>query len=122
VIHQIAHALAFLKDSIPLPGAHFQMSEETNIPVEQFDHTKEFGDWLDFLRDTFSVELDAEDKIVSFLNGNEILLTSTEVKSKDRKVLISRSAQIFDFLKEHQREINSQIQNREGYLGPSKED
>ena len=122
LIHQIAHVLAYLKDSSPLPGAHFQMSEETQIPVEQFDHTKEFGDWLDFLRDKFRVQLDAEDTIVSFLNEKEILLTREEVKGRERKVLIARSAQIFDCLKEHQNEIDSLIRGRDGYVGSSQED
>jgi hypothetical protein len=122
LIHQIAHVLAHLKDSIPLPGAHFKMSEETQIPVEQFDHTKEFADWLEFLREKFSVQLDAEDKIVSFLNEKEVLLTREEVKGKERKVLIARSAAIFDCLKEHQGEIDALIRDRDGYVGSSRED
>jgi len=121
LIHQIAHVLAFLKDSVPLPGAYFSKSEETHIPAEHFDHTKEFADWLDFLRDRFAVELDAEDKIVSFLNENGMLLKSEDLKRKDRQVLISQSARIFDFLSEHQREIDLLIRDREGYLGASKE-
>ena len=117
LIHQIAHVLGYLKDSIPLPGTFFQISEETEIPAEQLDHPKEFGNWLDYLKDRFDVELDAEDKIISFLNENGILLTGEEVRSKDRQTLISRSTRIFNFLKEHREEIDLLIKDREGYVG-----
>jgi len=122
LVHQIAHVLAFLKDSADLPGVYFQLSEETHIPVEHLDHTKEFGDWLSFLRDRFGVELDAEDAIVNWLNENSMLLTGEEVKRKDRQTLVARSAQIFDFLQGHQAEIDLLIRDREGYLGSSQED
>ena len=121
LIHQIAHILAFLKDSVPLPGTYSRISEETHIPVEHLDHPKEFADWLDFLRDRFDVKLDAEDTIVSFLNENGILLTRQEAKGREGQFLISRSARIFDFLREHQQEIDLLIRHREGYVGSSKE-
>jgi hypothetical protein len=117
LIHQIAHILVFLEGSFPLPGTYAQISEETGIPMEQLDHPKEFGDCLDFLRKQFMVELDAEDRIISFLYENGILLKGEEIKKKDTQTLISRSAQIFNFLKEHQKEIDSLIKGREGYIG-----
>ena len=120
LIHQVAHVLGFLKESIPLPGAYSQTSAETGIPEEQLDHPEEFGEWLDYLKDRFKVELDAEDSIISFLNGNGILLNGEEVQSKNTQTLISRSAQIFSFLKDHQEEVNLLIKNRDGYIGPSK--
>jgi len=116
LIHQLAHILVFLEGSFPLPGMYTQISEETGIPIEQLDHPKEFGNWLDSLRKQFNVELDAEDKIISFLNENNVLLEGEEIKKQDTQTLISHSAQIFNFLKVHQKEIDSLIKGREGYI------
>jgi hypothetical protein len=120
LIHQVAHVLGFLKGSIPLPGAYSQISTETGIPEEQLDHPEEFGEWLDYLKDRFKVALDAEDSIISFLKGNGILLNGEEVQRENTQTLISRSAQIFSFLKERQEEVNLLIKDRDGYIGPSK--
>jgi SEC-C motif len=117
LIHQIAHVLDFLSGSKLPPGAFKQMSLETGIPIEHLDHTQEFGYWLDFLRDRFQVELDAEDTIVSYLYQNRLLLTVEEIKTPDSNTLLFRSKKILDFLLAHRSEIDALIRNRSGYLG-----
>jgi hypothetical protein len=116
-IHQMAHILDYLKGSGQQPGAFQQMSLETGIPIEHLDHTQEFGYWLDFLKNRFQVELDAEDAIVSFLYQNQQLLKDEEIKTQDMNALIFRSKQILDFLIAHRAEINSLIKERAGYIG-----
>ncbi len=116
-IHQVAHILDYLKGSGQQPGTYQQMSLETGIPIEHLDHTQEFGYWLDFLKNRFQVELDAEDAIVSFLYQNQQLLKDEEIKTQDMNALIFRSKQILDFLIAHRAEINSLIKERAGYIG-----
>jgi hypothetical protein len=116
-IHQVAHILNYQKGSRQEPGSYQQMSLETGIPIEHLDHTQEFGYWLDFLKDRFRVELDAEDAIVSFLYQNQQLLTDEEIKTQDMNTLIFRSKQIMDFLMAHKAEINTLIKERAGYIG-----
>lgn len=117
LIHQIAHVLDYLKGSGQQPGTYQQLSLETGIPAEHLDHTQEFGYWLDFLKNRFQVELDAEDTIVSFLYQNQMLLKADEIKASDTTALIFTSKQILDFMISHRAEINTLIQNRAGYIG-----
>jgi hypothetical protein len=117
LIHQIAHVLSFLRDSIPLPGTFLELSEKTGIPLEHLDHPQEFGQWLEFLSREFNVELDAEDKIIAFLKEKNLLLSGEEITSNDVKKLIARSTEIFAILQECRAEIDDLIKNREGYIG-----
>ncbi len=116
-IHQVAHVLDYLKGSKQQPGSYQQMSLETGIPIEHLDHTQEFGFWLDFLKNRFQVELDAEDTIVSFLFQNQLLLKTEEIQTQDLTAIIFRSKQILDFLIAHRDEINTMIKERAGYIG-----
>jgi hypothetical protein len=116
-IHQMAHILDYLKGSKQQPGSFQQMSLESGIPIDHLDHTQEFGYWLDFLKNRFQVELDAEDTIVNFLYQNELLLKTEEIKAQDMNTLIFRSKQILDFLMAHRAEINGLIKERTGYIG-----
>ena len=117
LIHQIAHVLSFLRDSIPLPGTFLELSEKTGIPLEHLDHPQEFGQWLEFLSREFNVELDAEDKIIAFLKEKNLLLSGQELTSNDLKKLTARSTEIFAILQECRAEIDDLIKNREGYIG-----
>ena len=117
LIHQFAHILSFLRDSIPLPGTYSEISERTGIPLEHLDHPQEFGQWLDFLSKRFKVELDAEDRVIAFLKGKNLLLPGEAIKSNDFEKLTSRSTEIFSILKECHEEIDNLIKNREGYIG-----
>jgi hypothetical protein len=117
LIHQIAHVLCFLKDAVPLPGTHAEISEKTGIPLEHLDHPQEFGQWLEFLSREFKVELDAEDKIIAFLKEKNLLLSGEEITSNDLKKLTARSTEIFAILQECRAEIDDLIKNREGYIG-----
>lgn len=117
VIHQMAHVLSFFKDVIPLPGTFSQVSAETGIPIEHLDHPEEFAEWLEYLKDQFQVELDAEDRIISYLKGKGVLLKGEEIQAADVQTLISRSTEVFNFLKEHKEEIDLLIKHRVGYIG-----
>jgi hypothetical protein len=117
LIHQIAHVLDYLKGSRQQPGTYQQLGLETSIPAEQLDHTQEFGYWLDFLKDRFKVELDAEDAIVSFLYQHQMLFKAEDLQNPDATALIFHSKKILDFMIAHRAEINTLIQNRAGYIG-----
>jgi hypothetical protein len=117
LIHQLAHVLSFLRDSIPLPETFLELSKKTGIPLEHLGHSQEFGQWLEFLRREFNVELDAEDKILAFLNEKNLLLSGEEIKSNNFQKLSSRSSEIFIILQKCRAEIDALIKNREGYIG-----
>lgn len=117
LIHQIAHVLDYAKGSGQQPGTYKQMSLETGVPVEHLDHTREFGYWLDFLKNRFQVKLDAEDAIVSYLFQNEMLLKTEDIKARDPNTLIFNSKKMLDFLIAHKAEINDLIQDCTGYIG-----
>jgi hypothetical protein len=117
LIHQIAHILYTLKGGGDSPGFFRQLGLETGIPAEQLDHTQEFGYWLTFLRDRFQVELDAEDAIVTYLYGNQLLLKAEDIRAGDIPQLAVHSKKILDFLMSHKQEIDELIRNRKGYIG-----
>lgn len=117
LIHQIAHILDYLKGSGTAPGAYNQLSLEAGIPAEHLDHSREFATWLEFLREKFSVELDAEDAIVSFLHRNELLFNPEELRSRDIPQLAVHSKKILDFMVKNRNEIDSLIRGRQGYMG-----
>jgi hypothetical protein len=117
LIHQLAHILDYLKGSKHQPGTYQQMSLETGIPVEQLDHTQEFGYWLDFLKERFKVDLDAEDMIVSYLYKNQTLFKAQDIETLDTTALIFHSKEILDFMIAHRSDLNALIQSRAGYIG-----
>ncbi len=117
LIHQLAHVLDCLQGSRLMPGTFYQLSLEAAIPIEHLDHPKEFGEWLDYLKKRFNIELDAEDEIVSFLGKHNMLLPATDIKKGESKQLISQSEKMIKFLMEHREEIDRLIRNRPGYTG-----
>jgi len=118
LIHQVAHALDYLKGSRFIPGSGSEISLQTGIPIEHLDHPREFADWLDYLKERFQVELDAEDAIISFLNENKRLLDADQIRTLDRAGLLVHSERIFRFMREHKDEIDQRIRDRAGYIGP----
>jgi len=50
-----------------LPEAHLEIRGKTGFPLEHLDHSKEFEQWLKFLRREFKVDPNAEERIISFL-------------------------------------------------------
>ncbi|MBN2060516.1 MAG: hypothetical protein JW882_08885, partial [Deltaproteobacteria bacterium] len=119
LIHELAHILDFLGGSGLLPGSASEISIATRIPMDHLDHLKEYGDWLDYLADTLSVELNAEDMIISYLHKHNMLIDASLLKSKDIQGLIARSVKMSAFLVKNKNEINELIKERIGYLGGS---
>lgn len=117
LIHQLAHVLDSLGGSRLMPGTFYQLSLETEIPIEHLDHPKEFGEWFNYLRKRFNIELDAENEIVSFLSKHNMLLAAADIKKGKSKQLISQSEKMIKFLMEHREEIARLIKNRPGYTG-----
>lgn len=119
LIHELAHILDFLGGSGLLPGSALEISIATRIPMDHLDHLKEYGNWLDYLADTLSVEFNAEDMIISYLNKHDMLIASSLLKSKDIDGLIARSEKMSAFLVKNKNAINELIKERIGYLGGS---
>lgn len=117
LIHELAHVLDFLGGSGLLPGSALEISVATQIPMDQLDHLKEYGDWLDRLKDRFAVELNAEDAIIAYLNKHDMLIKASLLKNKDINGLIARSQEMTEFLAKYKNEINALIKDRIGYLG-----
>ena len=117
LIHELAHVLDFLWGSGLLPGSAFELSATTRIPMDHLDHLKEYGDWLDYLKDQFAIELNAEDTIISYLNHYDMLIEASLLKNQDIAGLVARSRKMTAFLMEHKQEINELIKDRIGYLG-----
>jgi hypothetical protein len=117
LIHELAHVLDFLGGSGLLPGSAFPISRATGIPMDHLDHLKEFGDWLDFLTDQLHIELNAEDRIISYLNEHGMLIAASLLKGKDIRGLLDRSRKMTAFLVKNKRNINELIKDRIGYLG-----
>lgn len=115
--HELAHVLDFLGGSGLLPGSAFQISLGTQIPMEHLDHTGEYGDWLDYLKDKFHLELNAEDKIISYLNEHDMLIPASLLKNKDIDGLVTQSNKMMAFLAKNKHEINELIKDRIGYQG-----
>ncbi len=117
LIHQIAHVLDHLKGSGTEPGTFRQLSLESGIPADHLDHSQEFGRWLEYLRDRFQVQLDAEDAIVVYLYQNKVLLKIEDIQARDIPQLAFLSKQILDFMIKNRREVDALIRDREGYIG-----
>lgn len=116
VIHQLAHVLDFLGGSKINPGLAGPLSMELEVPSEFLEHPKEFGEWLDFLRNRFNVDLDAEDAIVWFLYEKGYLIPGPIILSDDQDQLTGMIKRSLTFLREHRNELDELIRNRTGYL------
>lgn len=116
LIHQLAHALDFLAGSKNNPALAGPLSMELDLPLELLEHPKEFGDWLEFLRNEFGVTLDAEDTIVSYLHQKGYLIPGEVVSSKDHDNLEAMVKRGLNFLQENRAEIDKLIKGREGYI------
>jgi hypothetical protein len=66
---------------------------------------------------SIQVELDAEDRTVSYLYEHDMLLDTSLFIRKDLGQLVSRSREMIRFLMAHKTEIEELIKHREGYLG-----
>jgi hypothetical protein len=117
LIHELAHVLDFLGGSGLLPGSAFEISMATHTPMDQLDHLKEYGDWLNYLVEQFHIELNAEDTIIAYLNEHNMLIESSLLKNKDIAGLVARSRTMTEFMVRHKNEINALIKDRIGYLG-----
>ena len=117
LVHELAHALDYLGGSRLFPGTQEPLSLELGVPVEHLDHPEEFGQWLDYLAKKFNVKLDADDRIISYLYENGMLLKGEAIRSGNGLVIKSGSEKIFRFLSEHSREIDRLIRGLEGYIG-----
>lgn len=116
LIHQLAHALDFLAGSKNNPALAGPLSMELGLPLELLEHPKEFGDWLEFMRNEFGVTLDAEDTIVSYLHQNGYLIPGEAVSSKDHDNLEAMVKRALSFLQENRAGIDKLIKGREGYI------
>ena len=114
LIHQFAHVLDYLKGSGAEPGTHKQLSLESGVPVDHLDHSQEYGRWLEYLRDRFGVQLDAEDAIVAYLYRNEVLLKIEDIQARDIPQLAFLSKQMLDFMIKNRKEIDGLIRDRAG--------
>ena len=85
--------------------------------MDQLDHLKEYGDWLDYLSDRFHIALNAEDTIISYLNKHDMLIKASLLKNKDVDGLLTRSRKMTEFLVKHKEEIDALIKDRIGYMG-----
>ena len=117
LIHQLAHVLDYLKGSKTEPGTFKQLSLESGVPVDHLDHSQEYGRWLEYLRDRFKVQLDAEDTIVAYLYRNEVLLKIEDIQARDIPQLAFLSKQMLDFMIKNRKEIDRLIRDRAGYIG-----
>lgn len=117
LVHQIAHVLDYLGGSKLMPGTAAPLSFDLGIPVEHLEHPQEFGYWMDYLKDKFEVQLDADDTIILFLHQNGMLIKGEEIERGDRFALKSRSDRILRFLGEKSAEIDALICELSGYIG-----
>ncbi len=116
LIHQIAHALDYLAGSKINPGLAGPLSLELELPSELIEHPREFGRWLEFLRNEFGVEMDAEDTIVSFLYEKGYLIPGEIIASNKMDLLEGMAKRTIAFLKDSRSEIDALIRNRVGYM------
>jgi hypothetical protein len=116
LIHQLAHALDYLAGSKSNPGLARPLSMELELPLELLEHPAEFGEWLHFLANELSVELDAEDTIVSYLHENKRLIPGDTLKSEDHGLIKAAAQGTLEFIQGRRMEIDERIKGRAGYL------
>jgi hypothetical protein len=117
LIHELAHVLDYLGGSKLMPGLAKPLSFELGIPVEHVEHSHEFGYWLEYLRDQFQVELDADDMIIAYLYDNGLLIKGMDIAQHNPLAIKTKSDQILRFLSEKSAEIDAMICERPGYIG-----
>jgi len=117
LIHQLAHVLDYLGGSKINPGLAKPLSLELDLPLELLEHPKEFGDFLVFLQNEFSVELDADDTIISILCEKGFLVQGEVIASKDHERLEAQVIRAVDYLRENKAEIDERIKEKAGYIG-----
>jgi hypothetical protein len=117
LVHQLAHVLDYLGGSKLMPGTLDPLSYELGVPVVHLEHTEEFGYWLDYLKNRFDIQLDADDAIIWYLYKKGVLIKGKEVHAKNSFLLRSRSDGILKFLSENSQEIDHLIRNLSGYIG-----
>jgi len=115
--HQLAHVLDYLAGSKLMPGVTKALSFDLGIPVEHLEHPHEYGYWLDYLKEKFEVQSDADDTIISYLYRNGMLIKGEDIDNQDRLILKSKSDRILAFLSEKSGEIDSLICELPGYIG-----
>ncbi|MDB9822084.1 SEC-C domain-containing protein [Deltaproteobacteria bacterium] len=117
LIHELAHALDYIGGSKFMPGAQEPLSLETGLPLEHLEHPEEYGYWLDYLAKKFSVQLDADDRIISYLYEKGVLLKGEVIKEGNTMILRAKSEQLFRFLSENSKEVDELIRGLDGYIG-----
>jgi len=117
LIHELAHVIDYLGGSKLMPGTLKPLSLELSVPVDHLEHPEEYGYWLDYLKNMFDVQLDADDTIINYLYKNGMLIRGEVIESKNDVIIKTKSEQVFRFLSEHSREINEMIKALPGYIG-----
>ena len=117
LIHALAHALDYLGGSQRMPGSNSPLGLEAGVPIEHLEHPEEFGYWLDYLKNRFDVQLDADDTIVWYLYKNNKLIKGEEIKAENCTALKAKSDEMFRFLSGKSEEIDQLIRNLPGYIG-----
>ena len=118
LIHELAHVLDYLGGSKLMPGTLEPLSFELGVPVDHLEHPEEFGSWLDYLKNRFDLQLDADDTIIHYLYQNGKLMKGKEIQEKNTLILKSKSDHILRFLGENSQEIDALIRGLPGYIGP----
>lgn len=118
LIHELAHVLDYLGGSKLMPGTLTALAYELGIPTEHLEHPQEYGQWLSFLQKEFDVLLDADDSIISYLFGKNLLLSGKTIREKNTFILKTKSGKILKTLAENSEEIDAFTRNRPGYIGP----
>ena len=117
LIHELAHVLDYLGGSRLMPGSMEPLAMELNLPIDHLEHPEEFACWLDYLATRFDVQLDADDTIISYLYKNKKLIRGDEIQNRVSLTIKSKSEEIFRFLSQHSKDIDSLIRNLPGYIG-----
>ena len=117
LIHQLAHVLDYLGGSKLMPGMAKPLSFDVGIPTEHLEHPHEYAYWLNYLKNEFDVQLDADDTIVSFLFENDMLIKGSNIEQQDKTLLRAKSERMMRFMSEKSAEIDALICERPGYIG-----
>lgn len=117
LIHQLAHVFDYLGGSKLMPGMAKPLSFDVGIPTEHLEHPHEYAYWLNYLKNEFDVQLDADDAIISFLFENDMLIKGRDIDQQDKTLLKSKSERMMRFMSEKSAEIDALICERPGYIG-----
>jgi len=115
--HQLAHVLDYLGGSKLVPGIAGPLSLDLGVPVEHIEHPHEFGHWLAYLQGQFSVLLDADDSIITYIYKNGMLIKGEDIRRQDPLILKKKSDRILEFLSRKSSEIDVLIRELPGYIG-----